>query len=72
MIAGAVPKRDYYMIHPQGRRLIQLALDPVALAFVGASDPKSVSRIRELEKENSEGWQETWIEERTGEKVLLN
>lgn len=71
LIAGAVPKRDYYMLHPQGRRLIQLALDPVALAFVGASDPKSVSRIRELEKENPDGWQTEWIRGRTGEDALL-
>ncbi len=69
LISSAIPKRDYYMIHPQGRRLIQLALDPVALAFVGASDPKSVARIRELEAANPDGWQAEWIRERTGEEV---
>lgn len=71
LLSSAVSKRDYYVIQPQGRRLIQLALDPVALAFVGVSDPKSVARLRELEAVNPKGWREAWIEERTGEKVEL-
>ena len=70
LISSAIPKRDYYMIHPQGRRLIQLALDPVTLAFVGASDPKSIARIRELEATTGEWWKE-WIRERTGEKEWI-
>ena len=50
--------------------MIQLALDPVTLAFVGASDPKSIARIRELEATTGEWWKE-WIRERTGEKEWI-
>lgn len=42
------PKRDYYIISPQGRRKVQLALKGKALAFVGASDKESLARIRAL------------------------
>lgn len=59
------PKRDYYIVSPQGRRKVQLALKPKALAFVGASDKESIARIRELASEyGREGWQEAWLRER--------
>ena len=34
IISSATPKRDYYVVSPEGRRLIELALGPVALSFV--------------------------------------
>lgn len=37
IIASASPKQHYYIIKPNGRRLVSLGLGPVALAFVGAS-----------------------------------
>lgn len=37
IIAAATPKQHYYIIKPDGRRLVSLGLGPVALAFVGAS-----------------------------------
>ena len=59
------PKRDYYIVSPQGRRKVQLALKPRALAFVGASDKESIARIRELASEyGRDGWQEAWLRER--------
>jgi type IV secretion system protein VirB4 len=65
IIAGATPKRDYYLVTPQGRRQVQLALGPRALAFVGASDKESIARIRELAAEyGPDGWQEHWIQEK--------
>jgi type IV secretion system protein VirB4 len=59
------PKRDYYIVSPQGRRKVQLALKAKTLAFVGASDKESIARIRELASEyGREGWQEAWLRER--------
>lgn len=59
------PKRDYYIVSPQGRRKVQLALKPKALAFVGASDKESIARIRELAAEHGlNAWQEAWLRER--------
>lgn len=58
------PKRDYYIISPQGRRKVQLALKGKALAFVGASDKESLARIRALAAEyGPEGWQAVWLRE---------
>ncbi len=43
-----VPKRQYYYVSENGRRLYDLALGPMALAFVGASDKESVATIKSL------------------------
>ena len=59
------PKRDYYIVSPQGRRKVQLALKAKTLAFVGASDKESIARIRELAVEyGPDAWQEAWLRER--------
>ncbi|MBI9112336.1 conjugal transfer protein TrbE [Maridesulfovibrio ferrireducens] len=67
IIASAIPKQDYYIVSPEGRRLIDLALGPVALSFVGSSDKVSISRIKELVKKYGDNWPEKWLEERQGD-----
>ena len=65
MIGHAVPKRDYYMVNDDGRRLFQLGLSAKELAFVGASDKGSIARIRELMAEHGpDVWADAWLEER--------
>ncbi|MCB8572305.1 conjugal transfer protein TrbE [Bilophila wadsworthia] len=65
IIRHSESKRDYYIVSPQGRRKVQLALKPKALAFVGASDKESIARIRELAVEyGRDGWPEMWLRER--------
>ena len=61
IIASAVPKRQYYYVSEQGRRLYELALGPVALAFVGASDKDSLARIKMLEAKHGKGWVREWL-----------
>ena len=64
IIRNSEPKRDYYIVSPQGRRKVQLGLKPKALAFVGASDKESIARIQELSAlHGPRGWQETWLRE---------
>ncbi len=60
----AIPKRDYYISSPQGKRLVQLALGQKTLAFIGASDKESIKRIKHLQSEN-ENWQDLWLAEKT-------
>ncbi|MGD9979047.1 MAG: conjugal transfer protein TrbE [Hyphomonadaceae bacterium] len=48
LIAGATPKRDYYVVNREGARLFELGLGPAALAFVGASTPEDHSKIDEV------------------------
>jgi type IV secretion system protein VirB4 len=64
-VTNATPKREYYIISPEGRRLVQLALGPQTLSFVGAADKESIARIRQLAAEHgSNDWQSIWLQER--------
>lgn len=53
LIATAQRKRHYYYASPKGRRLFELALGPVALAFSAASDPAARAVIAALERKPS-------------------
>ncbi|WP_060482585.1 VirB4 family type IV secretion/conjugal transfer ATPase [Pseudomonas sp. NBRC 111119] len=61
ILATAVPKRQYYYVSENGRRLYDLALGPLALAFVGASDKESVAAIKRLEAKYGNGWVNEWL-----------
>jgi type IV secretion system protein VirB4 len=64
IVAMATPKRQYYMIHPDGRRLFDLGLSAPELAFVGASGKEDLARIRRLRTEFGERWPAEWLRER--------
>ncbi|WP_133137723.1 VirB4 family type IV secretion/conjugal transfer ATPase [Legionella rowbothamii] len=61
IIASAVPKRDYYYVSEKGRRLYSLALGPLALSFVGATDKESIAMIQQLEKTHKANWVHEWL-----------
>ncbi|MFY8352905.1 VirB4 family type IV secretion/conjugal transfer ATPase [Pseudoalteromonas sp. SSM20] len=56
IIANAVQKRQYYYVSEQGRRLFELALGRLQLAFVGASDKETINLIKQLESQYGEQW----------------
>lgn len=60
-ITMAVPKRDYYYMSEKGCRLYNLALGPLALAFVGATDKDSIATIQELEGRHGASWVHEWL-----------
>ena len=61
-LATAVPKRDYMVIQPDGKRIIQLALGPKELAFVGVSDPERIAKIKKLHRTHGPDlWQHEWL-----------
>lgn len=64
ILKNAVKKRQYYYTSPSGRRLFELALEPLALAFVGASDKESLKRITSLVTEHNDAWPWVWLKER--------
>lgn len=64
ILAMATPKRQYYMIHPDGRRLFELGLSGPELAFVGSSGKEDIARIRVLRGEFGEHWPAAWLRER--------
>ncbi len=63
LIARATPKQDYYVQTPDGNRLFDLDLGPVALAFCAAgskADQKLISEI--LASVGPEGFAPAWLE----------
>lgn len=61
IVAEAIPKRHYYYVSESGRRLYDLALGPLALAFIGASDKESIAAIQKLESQYGHGWIDHWL-----------
>ncbi|MET3900875.1 type IV secretion/conjugal transfer VirB4 family ATPase [Devosia sp. UYZn731] len=64
IVATATPKREYYVASPDGRRLFDMALGPVALAFVGATGKHNLQRIQELISSFGGQWPAAWLTER--------
>lgn len=64
ILATAIPKREYYYVSENGRRLYNLALGPLALSFVGASDKESVATIKQLEAKYGDQWVNEWLASR--------
>ena len=61
IIASAIPKKDYYCVSEEGRRLFNLALGPLALCFLAVSDKEAVQQIKELQKIHGYEWYRAWI-----------
>jgi type IV secretion system protein VirB4 len=64
IVATALPKREYYVVSPDGRRLFDMALGPVALAFAGASGKEDLKRIQALSAEHGDDWPIHWLQQR--------
>lgn len=64
IVATAMPKREYYVASPEGRRLFDMSLGPVALAFAGASGKEDLKRIDQLHKDHGPDWPAAWLLER--------
>jgi len=69
ILATAIPKQQYYYVSENGRRLYDLALGPLALSFVGASDKESVAVIKNLEAKHGNEWVHVWL---AGRGLKLN
>jgi type IV secretion system protein VirB4 len=64
IVSAAIPKREYYVATPEGRRLFDMSLGPVTLSFVGASGKDDLKRIRALRSEHGQHWPVHWLEMR--------
>lgn len=64
IVSAAIPKREYYVATPEGRRLFDMSLGPVTLSFVGASGKDDLKRIRTLRSEHGQDWPLHWLEMR--------
>ena len=65
IITEAAPKRDYYVQTRAGARLVDLALGPAALAFLGASTPQDQDAIdRVIAERGQSAFARNWLEQR--------
>lgn len=64
ILATAIPMRQYYCLSEAGRRLYELALGPLALSFVGATDKESIATIQRLEAKFGDAWVNEWLASR--------
>lgn len=64
MIKTAIKKREYYYLSPDGRRLFELNLGSVALAFTAVSDKKTLSHLKDLQARHGDNWPYIWLKER--------
>ena len=64
IIRSATKKKHYYLVSPEGRRLFDLGLGPVTLAFAGATSPDDIARIRQLERVHGQEWPFAWLNEK--------
>ena len=64
IVATAIPKREYYVVSPEGRRLFNMALGPVALSFVGATGKEDLKSTRTLRSEHGAAWPLHWLQQR--------
>jgi type IV secretion/conjugal transfer VirB4 family ATPase len=64
VIQNSVPKRDYYVLSPLGRRLIGLGLGEVAISFVGINGREEREQAELLMNQHGDGWQGEWLRRR--------
>jgi len=62
LLERGVKKREYYYYSREGRRVFDLGLGPLALAFVGVSDKDQLGRVRELQRQFGDEWPYRWLD----------
>ena len=64
IVQRAIPKREYYITQPLGRRLVSFGLGPIALSFVGAASPQDRARVDYYVGQYGKHWVPFWLRER--------
>lgn len=62
ILATSQPKKEYYYVSESGRRIYDLALGKLTLAFIGSSDKESIATIKELIAKHGDEWVRYWLE----------
>ncbi len=64
IIGSAKPKRDYYVMYPNDKRLITLGLGELTLAFIGISKKEDIAAFMEVYDRSNRNWISAWLEQR--------
>ena len=71
IIRSATKKRHYYLVSPEGRRLFDLGLGPIALSFAGISAKDQIGHLERLVQSEGEHWPFAWLDEQGIEYASL-
>jgi type IV secretion system protein VirB4 len=63
LVAHAIPKRHYYYVSELGRRMLDLALGPETLSFIGISGTEEIEHLRKLRHQHGDQWPAVWLEQ---------
>ncbi len=61
ILQTSIPKQQYYMISPFGRRLISLGMHNVALSFTGVNGREERQLVEDLMDRFPDSWQSEWL-----------
>ena len=61
LIQTSVPKQHYYVLSPNGRRLISLGIGKVTLSFVGVNGAEERHAFDEVAASNPDTWRADWL-----------
>jgi type IV secretion system protein VirB4 len=64
IVQTSLPKREYYVVSPLGRRLIGLGLGGVALSFVGVNGREERQAVEAVMGRARDGWRSEWLRAR--------
>lgn len=71
LLQFSTPKRDYFFKSPAGRRLFQLELGPVALAFVAVSGKEERITVKDLYRLHGADWTGHWLKKQGIDPAVL-
>jgi type IV secretion system protein VirB4 len=60
-LAGAIPKQHYYVVSSLGRRMVDLGIGPVSLAFVGVNGREERQQVATVMEDYPDTWQAEWL-----------
>lgn len=63
IIGSLTPKRDYYVVSPNGKRSFQLGLGPVSLRWLGVSGKEDIQKLKNLITDCPQTWNQIWEKE---------
>jgi type IV secretion system protein VirB4 len=58
LIASLTPKQDYYLVKPNGQRVVEFLFGPVALSLLGKTTAEESKRAGRLYSENPDYWKD--------------
>jgi type IV secretion/conjugal transfer VirB4 family ATPase len=60
IISSLIPKQQYYIVQPQGKRIIELGLGQTELRWLSGTSTKEIKKFREISESGDSDWRSIW------------